>query len=145
MKSNDTTVKEVQALRVDWVGRDTKERGQTRPHIHHDGYCVQVVAQALDSCSRLLALPDDEAQKLGLPKQHQRDPALGKSPYVDGVRPPMSERAEEDGMIASLSSCYHVKVEEVEPAVGKRGTAQPCHVISRAVCLAMLPRLCIET
>lgn len=78
------TVEQVQALHA----THTKEQAKMGRDIYHSDYCVHIDTAALYSCLRVLQLPEDQQYEFGMPKRYPRDPALGKSPYVNVIRPP---------------------------------------------------------
>lgn len=78
------TVEQVQALHA----THTKEQAKMGRDIYHSDYCVHIDTDALYSCLRVLQLPEEKQYQFGMPKRYPRDPALGKSPYVNVIRPP---------------------------------------------------------
>lgn len=78
------TVEQVQALHA----THTKEQAKMGRDIYHSDYCVHIDTDALYSCLRVLQLPEEQQYQFGMPKRYPRDPALGKSPYVNVIRPP---------------------------------------------------------
>lgn len=78
------TVEQVQAMHA----THTKEQAKQGRDIYHSDYCVHIDTDALYSCLRVLQLPEEQQYQFGMPKRYPRDPALGKSPYVNVIRPP---------------------------------------------------------
>lgn len=78
------TVEQVQALHA----THTKEQARLGHDIYFHDYCVHIDTDALYSCLRVLQLPEEQQLQFGMPKHYPRDPALGKSPYVNVIRPP---------------------------------------------------------
>ncbi|KAF3042081.1 hypothetical protein E8E11_007943 [Didymella keratinophila] len=78
------TIEQVQALHA----THTKEQARLGHDIYFHDYCVQIDTDSLYSCLRVLQLPEEQQLQFGMPKQYPRDPALGKSPYVNVIRPP---------------------------------------------------------
>ncbi|KAF2998484.1 hypothetical protein E8E13_003004 [Curvularia kusanoi] len=78
------TVEQVQAMHA----THTKEQARLGRDIYHSDYCVHIDTDALYSCLRVLQLPEEQQFQFGMTKRYPRDPALGKSPYVNVIRPP---------------------------------------------------------
>ncbi|KAJ4988582.1 hypothetical protein SVAN01_05873 [Stagonosporopsis vannaccii] len=78
------TVEQVQAMHA----THTKEQAKMGRDIYHSDYCIHIDTDALYSCLRVLQLPEEQQYQFGMPKRYPRDPSLGKSPYVNVIRPP---------------------------------------------------------
>jgi hypothetical protein len=81
---NGATIEQVQAMHA----THTKEQARTGHATFYSPYCVHIDTDALYSCLRVLQLPEEQQYQFGMPKRYPRDPALGKSPYVNVIRPP---------------------------------------------------------
>lgn len=78
------SIEQIQAMHA----THTKEQARLGRDIYHSDYCIHIDTDALYSCLRVLQLPEEQQYQFGMPKRYPRDPALGKSPYVNVIRPP---------------------------------------------------------